>query len=165
MAGFQVRSRVEPVGIDDSEVMDAVYRLVQESLTNAMRHSGGRRISIDIRHLNGENVDVLIADDGVADDAAEERAGLTGLRERVTALGGQLNAGPAERGWQVKAALPLAGGRSSVGGALPALAEQQEAAGPSGEARPRRVPFHGRRRTQEPARGSVRRNRMGGSDG
>jgi signal transduction histidine kinase len=115
-AGFHVRSRVEPVDIDDAQVMAAVYRLVQESLTNALRHSDGRLITIDIRHLADDNLDVRIEDDGVTTEPAEERAGLTGLRERVAALGGHLDAGPAERGWRVRAALPLAAGRPAPAG-------------------------------------------------
>jgi signal transduction histidine kinase len=155
-AGFHVRSRVDPVDVDDSEVMTAVYRLVQESLTNAMRHSDGRRITIDVRHLDGDTLDVRIADDGVADDAAEERAGLTGLRERVAALGGHLDAGPAEQGWEVRAALPLLGSRSLAEGTRPPVERHESATSPGG-GKPRRPPFHGWGRAQDPDRGSLRR--------
>ncbi|WP_281421196.1 sensor histidine kinase [Actinoplanes auranticolor] len=104
-AGFDVLTRIETV--DESEVSAAAYRLVQEALTNALRHSsGGRGITIDVWHAN-DNLKVCVLDDGIAVSSGEEHAGLTGLRERVAALGGRLDAGPAARGWHVSATLPL----------------------------------------------------------
>lgn len=103
-AGFHVRTSIEPV--EEPEVSATAFRLVREAVTNALRHSGGRRITIDAWHAD-DNLKVIIQDDGGAADAAKEHAGLTGLRERVAALGGRLDAGPAESGWQVSASLPL----------------------------------------------------------
>jgi glucose-6-phosphate-specific signal transduction histidine kinase len=103
-----VRTRIEPV--DEPEVSATAYRLVREAVTNALRHSDGRRIIVDVWHAS-HDLKVLVQDDGAAADAAEEHAGLTGLRERVAALGGHLDAGPAAHGWHVSATLPLPAGR------------------------------------------------------
>lgn len=111
-AGFQVRTRIEPV--EEPDVSATAYRLVQEAVTNALRHSRGRRITIDAWRADGD-LKVIVQDDGVTAGAATEDAGLTGLRERVTALGGRLDTGPAARGWHVSATLPL----SPAGPALP----------------------------------------------
>ena len=103
-AGFHVRTRIEPV--EELEMAATVYRLVQEAVTNSLRHSVGRRITIDVWHAN-DDLNVLVEDDGLPARDVEECAGLTGLRERVTALGGHLDTGPAPHGWQVSATLPL----------------------------------------------------------
>jgi signal transduction histidine kinase len=105
-AGFHVRTRVEPV--DEPDVSVAAYRLVQEAVTNALRHSAGRRIAVDVWHAS-DILNVVVQDDGATVNAAQENAGLTGLRERVTALGGHLDAGPKAGGWHVSATLPLTG--------------------------------------------------------
>jgi signal transduction histidine kinase len=91
-----------------------VYRLVQEALTNTLKHGGpGARASVRLRYLPGELL-VDIDDDG-AGGAAPETAGigsgLLGMRERVNAYGGDVRAGPrAPGGWQVSARLRLDGG-------------------------------------------------------
>lgn len=66
-----------------------VFRIVQESLANVMRHSGAERTSIDLRYLPG-TLAVRIADDGKGFDAQalREGNGLTNMRERAAALGG-----------------------------------------------------------------------------
>lgn len=102
-AGFHVRTRVEPV--EEPDVSATAYRLVQEAVTNALRYSDGRLITIDAWHAN-DNLNIIVQDDGFTAGAAHEQAGLTGLRERVTALGGSLETGPAERGWHVSATFP-----------------------------------------------------------
>ncbi|AGZ43705.1 sensor histidine kinase [Actinoplanes friuliensis] len=107
-AGFEVRTRIEAV--DAPELSAAAYRLVQEAVTNALRHSAGRVIEVDVRHA-GADLLVRVHDDGTPAGPAAENAGLRGLRDRVAALGGRLDAGPGERGWQVSAALPLGVGR------------------------------------------------------
>lgn len=92
----------------------AVYRLVQESITNAQRHA---------RHATRVDVEVAPADDGirvvVADDGrgparrGEGGFGLVGMAERVELLGGTFSAGPRPGGgWRVDALLPRAGGAS-----------------------------------------------------
>ena len=115
-AGFHVLTRIEQV--DQPEVSATAYRLVQEAVTNALRHSDGRRITVDVWHVN-DDLKVLVQDDGATVDATEEHAGLTGLRERVSALGGNLDAGPAAGGWHVSATLPLTVGAPQAGDRSP----------------------------------------------
>lgn len=87
----------------------AVYRIVQESVTNAIRHAV-EPTEVLIR-VTGESdrVRVTIRDDGVVATrgASRDGYGLAGLHERVTLLGGALNAGPCpDLGWLVEAELP-----------------------------------------------------------
>ncbi|GGJ54896.1 sensor histidine kinase [Streptomyces brasiliensis] len=86
-----------------------VYRIVQEALTNAARHAGPARIRVGLDYGERE-LTVRVDDDGTADPARPPAhgTGLTGMRERVTALGGTLHAAPrAEGGFSVHARLPL----------------------------------------------------------
>ncbi|MFE0514785.1 sensor histidine kinase, partial [Streptomyces sp. NPDC058964] len=87
----------------------AVYRIVQEALTNAARHAGPARIRVGLDHGERE-LTVRVDDDGSAEPGRPPTpgTGLTGMRERVTALGGTLRAAPrAEGGFSVHARLPL----------------------------------------------------------
>jgi signal transduction histidine kinase len=92
-----------------------VYRLVQEALTNTLKHGGaGARASVRLRYLPGELL-VDIDDDGAGAITAPATAGvgsgLLGMRERVHAYGGDVQAGPRQPGgWQVSARLRLDGG-------------------------------------------------------
>jgi len=92
-----------------------VYRLVQEALTNTLKHGGaGAHASVRLRYLPDELL-VDIDDDGAGITAAPATAGvgggLLGMRERVHAYGGDVQAGPREPGgWQVSARLRLDGG-------------------------------------------------------
>lgn len=103
-AGFRVRTTIEPVG--DPATAATAYRLVREAVTNVLRHSAGRSIAVEIRADDGILL-VSVEDDGVSGEPGASGAGLTGLRERVAAAGGRLDAGPSEHGWRVSAALPL----------------------------------------------------------
>jgi signal transduction histidine kinase len=85
----------------------AVYRIVQESVTNAMRHAADAT-EIIVR-ITGEArlVRVTVRDDGARAGRGRDGYGLAGLRERAALLGGELRAGPdADRGWRVEAELP-----------------------------------------------------------
>lgn len=89
------------------------YRVVQECLTNALRHGAAREISLHVERSAGEDDALLIRveDDGGGDAARVARSagfGLTGIRERVTAVGGSLSILPARRGLSVAATIPLA---------------------------------------------------------
>ncbi len=91
------------------EVQHAAYRIVQEALTNAARHSGASEVLVELAVNNGK-LAVSVDDDGRADPAAdfEPGIGLTGMRERVEALGGALECGPKPAGgFLVRAQLPL----------------------------------------------------------
>ncbi|GGM40474.1 sensor histidine kinase [Dactylosporangium sucinum] len=93
----------------------AVYRIVQESVTNAMRHAADAT-EVVVR-VTGEprRVRITVADDGARPGRARDGYGLAGLRERATLLGGELRAGPGpDRGWRVAAELPR--GRTDSGG-------------------------------------------------
>jgi len=97
-----------------SMVDASAYRIVQEALTNAMRHAGATRVDVGIR-IAGDAVHVEVTDDGRGaseePEALEARGhGITGMRERALALGGELEAGPGlEGGFTVSARLPLNG--------------------------------------------------------
>ncbi|MFC4121943.1 sensor histidine kinase [Nonomuraea zeae] len=108
LAGDPLR---EPV---PAQVRHAVYRIVQESLTNVMRHSGVTRAVVRVGHGKGE-VTAVVEDDGRADPgepARPEGGGLRGMRERAELLGGTLTAGPrAPHGWRVTARFPLGSGQ------------------------------------------------------
>ncbi|MHC3468786.1 sensor histidine kinase [Streptomyces sp. 7R007] len=87
----------------------AVYRIVQEALTNAARHAGPAKVAVELDYGEAD-LTIRVADDGTADPASPPTpgVGLTGMRERVTALGGTLHAAPrAEGGFEVLARLPL----------------------------------------------------------
>jgi signal transduction histidine kinase len=93
-----------------------VYRLVQEALTNTLKHGGaGARATVRLRYLPGELL-VDIDDDGAgaaAPATAGVGSGLLGMRERVHAYGGDVQAGPRPGGWNVSARLRLDGGDAS----------------------------------------------------
>ncbi|MGK3205409.1 sensor histidine kinase [Amycolatopsis sp. MEPSY49] len=83
------------------------YRIVQESLTNVARHAAAATASVRIDHRPGALV-VRVDDDGKSTVDSTPGVGLTGMRERVTALGGRLHAGPrSEGGFSVRAELPV----------------------------------------------------------
>ncbi|MEV0614416.1 sensor histidine kinase [Nonomuraea sp. NPDC050404] len=113
--GLRVRLDGDPPHEDvPSSVRYALYRIVQESLTNVMRHSGVTRATLRIRHRNG-SVAAVVEDDGHALPGAvpPEGAGLPGMRERVAQLGGTFCAGPrTPHGWRVSVHFPLGGTRA-----------------------------------------------------
>ena len=89
----------------------AIYRLAQESVTNARRHARhATQVTVAVTG-DADRVRLTVDDDGSATGGrAEAGHGLVGMRERATLLGGTFRAGPAaERGWRVEAVLPRAG--------------------------------------------------------
>jgi signal transduction histidine kinase len=87
--------------------VDAVQHVVQESLTNVLRHAGDVR-AVDVRaHLRGGALEISVTNDGTSGSGPSGGGfGLTGLTERVTGAGGTLSAGPTDAGWRVTATLP-----------------------------------------------------------
>ena len=92
------------------ELETTVYRIVQESLTNVVKHARAASVELRVRCATGE-VEVSVADDG---DRLRPRGrrrhgfGLTGMRERVELAGGELSVLPgADAGTVVRARLPL----------------------------------------------------------
>lgn len=93
----------------------ALYRIAQESVTNAVRHARhATRIAVDVID-EGHQVRLTVRDDGDAAKAAQASSGygLVGMAERATLLGGTLRAGPDPgRGWTVEAVLPKGGSKA-----------------------------------------------------
>jgi signal transduction histidine kinase len=99
----------------------SAYRIVQEALTNVLKHSAARRAAVTIRYLP-EELRLTIADTGGGRPqpgaAADGGHGLVGMRERAAMFGGRLAAGPEPGGgYRVSVTLPLA--RSHVSTAVP----------------------------------------------
>jgi signal transduction histidine kinase len=88
-------------------VATAVYRVVQESLTNTVRHAGASRVAVTVRYAPASVV-VDVQDDGAGAAAMADGHGISGMRERVAALGGALTAGPGKTGFTVRATIPIA---------------------------------------------------------
>jgi signal transduction histidine kinase len=93
-----------PAGLDL-----AAYRIIQEALTNALKHAGHAPTTVTV-DFSEHALTVEIRDRGrAAAPAADAGHGLVGMRERVRLYGGELEAGPADGGgWRVRARLPLA---------------------------------------------------------
>ncbi|MGW0660997.1 sensor histidine kinase [Streptodolium elevatio] len=92
----------------------AVYRIVQESVTNAMRHAVDATEVVVRVSAERHTVRVSVRDNGHRTGRGRAGYGLAGLRERAALLGGKLQAGPgAEQGWHVEAELPR--GRTESG--------------------------------------------------
>ena len=93
-----------PLGIELS-----AYRIIQEALTNALKHAGDARASVRIRY-GEDSLELEIADDGEGAPAAVTSGGhgLVGMQERVALYGGRLDAGRrAGRGFSVRVLLPI----------------------------------------------------------
>jgi signal transduction histidine kinase len=91
------------------EIEDAIYRIVQEALSNVARHAGAERATLQVRQLP-RRLEVTVQDDGCgfAPDGPSEGFGLIGMRERAHLLGGALSLTSAEGGpTRVTAVLPL----------------------------------------------------------
>ncbi|RFU85610.1 HAMP domain-containing protein [Streptomyces triticagri] len=96
----------------DHETELVLYRVAQEGLTNAVRHSEARRAELTLRTAPG-GVDLLVADDGIGIGAAAEGAGIRGMRERALLVGAELVIGPAPgRGTRVRLHVPVKNGGS-----------------------------------------------------
>ncbi|MEA5365890.1 sensor histidine kinase [Amycolatopsis sp., V23-08] len=93
-------------GLDElpNGVGQSVYRIVQEALTNVVKHAGAATCRIHVTGEGGE-VRIEVLDDGRG-GTAEPGHGLIGMRERVAVYGGEFSAGPAPDGFRVFARLP-----------------------------------------------------------
>jgi signal transduction histidine kinase len=109
-AGLPVQLRVEgervqlPAGVDLT-----AYRLVQEGLTNAIKHARAEHAEVIVRYVDSR-VELTVSDDGDGDgDGVKGGNGLVGMRERVSVYGGELEAGPLPQGgFRLHATLPIA---------------------------------------------------------
>jgi signal transduction histidine kinase len=106
--GVDVRLEVTgPVAELPTQVGAAAYRIVQESLTNVLRHAGTDAASVVVR-ASDTALEVEVTDRGSGGSPGAGGSGISGMRERAVALGGTLDAGPvAAGGFQVRAVLPL----------------------------------------------------------
>jgi signal transduction histidine kinase len=123
----QVLDRAKAAGLDaDADVRlnghaipiaveQAGFRIVQEALTNVMRHAAATRAHVTLR-VEADSLHIDVTDDGksAAPDAPPTGGhGLRGMRERAAALGGDVTAGPGDHGWHVHARLPLTSAKRS----------------------------------------------------
>ncbi|MET9250521.1 sensor histidine kinase [Nonomuraea sp. NPDC003709] len=111
-SGLEVRTDLSgPLDAVPTEVDLAAARIVREALTNVSRHSGAKQATLTINNTSG-NIMIRVEDDGPgATYDGGSGFGLQGMRERATALGGTLEAGPRpEGGFSVVARLPLGNG-------------------------------------------------------
>ena len=113
--GQRVTLRRDPAVPDDlpHEVQAAAFRVVQEALTNVRRHAAdATEVTVDLR-CDGRRLHVAVTDNGrggtqLPDAARGGGFGLVGLKERVSALNGDLRCGARpEHGWNVRAVFPL----------------------------------------------------------
>lgn len=107
-AGMEMVMTIEGTPYDVPVSVDlAGYRIVQEALTNAMKH-GDDRAELTITYAPGQ-VSVVVDNplNGAGTQLPGAGAGLVGMRERATLVGGAFEAGPyEEKGWRVRATLP-----------------------------------------------------------
>jgi len=102
----------QPRGVPE-DVGLTVYRIVQESLTNVLKHAGPAAATVELDFA--AELGVTVTDDGRGAGAAPSAVpgagrGTAGMRERVAALGGQLSTGPAPGGgYRVHATIPMGG--------------------------------------------------------
>jgi signal transduction histidine kinase len=101
----------EPVALPAGVDLTA-YRLVQEGLTNAIKHAAAGHAEVHVRY-DDSHVEIEVCDDGRGSGTAVAGSGngghgLVGMRERVTIYGGELHAGPRpEGGFRLRARLPV----------------------------------------------------------
>ncbi len=94
-----------PAGVDLS-----AYRIVQEALTNALKHAGPAHAWVAVRYI-GDDVEIEVANDGRSQGENDGAGhGLVGMRERAALCGGELHSGPRPGGgFKISARLPVAG--------------------------------------------------------
>jgi signal transduction histidine kinase len=109
--GVEVETRIDGLGSVPPQVDAAAYRILQESLTNVLRHSDGPTARVRI-HRSADAVVVEVTDDGPAKAEASlppsAGAGIRGMRARAEEVNGTFEAGPRpEGGFAVTARLPV----------------------------------------------------------
>ena len=108
-AGLPVELTIEGTPAELPPALDTTaYRIVQEALTNAVKHANADRAEVLVRYGNG-TVELVVSDDGRGNgDGGGSGHGLVGMRERVSVYGGELEAGPqAGGGFRLRATLPV----------------------------------------------------------
>ncbi|WP_410618922.1 sensor histidine kinase [Amycolatopsis sp. cmx-8-4] len=109
-AGLDVRLTVRgPVAALPATVSREGYRIVQEGLTNALRHAGPGRVDVRVE-AGPDRLEIAVVNPLDGERARSGRHGLEGLAERVEALRGELAAGPDGERWRLSATIPLRAG-------------------------------------------------------
>ncbi|MDM7892361.1 sensor histidine kinase [Curtobacterium caseinilyticum] len=100
----------------DQRVAATVYRVVQEALTNVLRHAGPDRVELEVRHDQEGGVSLRVLNDGVVATTRGSGRGTRGMAERVATLGGSLRVGPGHEDgtWCVEAVVPPPGGLATA---------------------------------------------------
>jgi len=107
--GLSVEAHVALGARHTPELESTTYRLVQEALTNAVRHARASRIRIEVSE-HDDCIDITVSDDGRGFDPDTAKAkgfGLTGMRERVELADGVLEIGSDDAGTTIRARLPV----------------------------------------------------------
>lgn len=110
-AGLPVRLRIDGESVPLPEAIDlSAYRIVQEGLTNALKHANASHAEVTVEYLRDE-LRIEVRDDGRGGAPTDGLGhGLVGVRERVKIYGGEMTAGPVpDRGFVLSTRLPLAG--------------------------------------------------------
>jgi len=108
-AGLPVELRIEGEPVQLAAGIDlTAYRLVQEGLTNTLKHARARQAEVVVSYGDG-HVELTVSDDGLGGGGGGGSGhGLVGMRERVSVYGGELEAGPrADGGYRLRARLPV----------------------------------------------------------
>jgi len=108
-AGLPVELKIEGTPAELPPALDTTaYRIVQEALTNAVKHANAGRAEVLVRYGKGA-VELVVSDDGCGNgDGGGSGHGLVGMRERVSVYGGELEAGPQSGGgFRLRATLPV----------------------------------------------------------
>jgi signal transduction histidine kinase len=117
-SGLVVEISIEGAQVPLPRSLDqSAYRIIQEALTNALRHAGGAIAHVVVRYRDNQ-LELEVADDGRQNPGQRDHVGggrgLIGIRERVAMFGGDLDAGPRPGGgFLVRCRFPLTAGRSS----------------------------------------------------
>lgn len=146
----------------------AAFRIVQEALTNVVRHSGSREARVLVEYGDGM-VALTVDDEGPATAGGDTGGGngLVGMRERAAALGGSVEAGPlGNGGFRVRARLPLGGRRpGGAGDSGDSGGSGEPGGGSGGSGNADRAGDTGRARDAGTAGGTGRSGHAGSADG
>lgn len=122
-AGLRVVLTEQGVRAGDATQQLAVFRILQEALTNALRHAGPGASAEAVLEHSAEGTRIEVVDSGRPEGAAESAPalagsgrGLAGARQRARVFGGELEAGPRGRGWRVSAFVPIVPGTGGAAG-------------------------------------------------
>lgn len=104
--GLDIHLERDPDALLGDAVAATIVRIVQESVTNILRHASARTATVSIR-VDGPRVCVEIADDGKGDAGAGGGQGILGMRDRAELIGGTLSTRSGDEGFVVSASLPV----------------------------------------------------------